>query len=156
MAREHTYTLTVKWTGNTGNGTADYKAYERSLLISAENKVDIKGSSDPAFRGDSGLYNSEDLLVASLSSCHMLWFLHFCADRGIIVTAYTDQPRGTMVVERSGAGRFTEVVLHPSVSVSGTTSPSLITELHEKAHQYCFIANSVNFPVRFESTLICD
>lgn len=148
MKKEHQYTLTITWTGNKGSGTSGYVAYERSHIISAKNKLNIVASSDPAFRGDPTRYNPEELLLASLSSCHMLWFLHLCAENGIVVTAYTDQPEGTLTMHENGSGQFAEVTLHPLVAVAAQNMLSKLDELHEKAHQYCFIANSVNFPVR--------
>jgi organic hydroperoxide reductase OsmC/OhrA len=152
MSRQHLYTLTVKWTGNRGEGTTGAANYDRAHTISVKNKVDILGSSDIPFRGDGTRHNPEDMLVASLSTCHMLWYLHLCADAGVIVTDYVDNPTGAMTESPTGGGHFTEVILRPVVTV---TQPSMIekaNELHDKAHQKCFIANSVNFPVRHEPT----
>lgn len=148
LKKEHHYRLSVSWTGNKGAGTSSYTAYERSHVISAENKPDILASSDPAFRGDPARYNPEELLLASLSGCHMLWFLHLCAENGIVVTAYTDQPEGTLAMHENGSGQFAEVSLHPQVTVTEKSMLEKLGALHEKAHQYCFIAKSVNFPVR--------
>jgi organic hydroperoxide reductase OsmC/OhrA len=148
MAKEHVYQLTITWTGNTGTGTSGYRAYERNHSVSATGKPEILASSDPAFRGDKHRYNPEELLVASLSSCHMLWFLHLCADHGIVVTDYSDTPSGVMVETSDGGGHFTEVTLHPVVTVREANMLSKLEELHHRAHQLCFIANSVNFPVK--------
>jgi organic hydroperoxide reductase OsmC/OhrA len=153
MGKEHTYRLTITWTGNTGNGTAGYRSYERSHIISADNKPDIAASSDPSFRGDGARYNPEELLVASLSGCHMLWFLHLCADQGIIITSYTDSPTGVMTETPTGRGKFKEVILNPVVGVSEASMLEMLAEIHEKAHQMCFIANSVNFPVRLRPSV---
>ena len=150
--KKHAYQVKVEWTGNTGAGTRDYRGYERAHEISAAGKPVLYGSSDPAFRGDAARYNPEELLVASLSACHMLWFLHLCADNGIVVTSYVDQPRGQMIETADGSGRFTEVVLHPEVTIKDA-DPLVAESLHERAHQLCFIANSVNFPVSCESTI---
>lgn len=147
MAKEHVYSLTITWTGNTGTGTSNYRTYERSHSISATGKPEILASSDPAFRGDKNRYNPEELLLASLSGCHMLWFLHLCADQGIVVTGYVDHPSGVMAETADGGGRFTAVTLHPVVTMSTPDSLHLLHALHERAHQLCFIANSVNFPV---------
>jgi organic hydroperoxide reductase OsmC/OhrA len=147
-SREHTYKLTVKWTGNTGSGTKDYHSYERSHIISAEHKSEILASSDPSFRGDQLKYNPEELLLAALSSCHMLWFLHLCAKNKIIVSDYVDNPTGIMLESEDGSGRFTEVTLHPVVTVIDRHSLDKLDELHVKANKLCFIANSVNFPVK--------
>lgn len=148
--RRHTYAAGVTWTGNLGAGTAGYKAYSRDYDITAAGKPAIAGSSDPAFRGDPARYNPEDLLVASLSACHMLWYLHLCAAAGVCVTAYRDDAHGTMVEDASGSGRFVEVTLRPLVTVTAESDPRLATALHGEAHANCFIANSVTFPVTHE------
>lgn len=145
--KEHNYKLSIRWTGNKGEGTKNYTAYERSHVIKVENKPDISGSSDPAFRGDSTRYNPEELLVASLSSCHMLWYLHLCAEAKVIVIDYVDHATGKMVETENGGGCFTEVTLHPVVTVKEASMLRNARELHLKAHEPCFIANSVNFPV---------
>lgn len=150
MRKAHTYEVGVEWTGNTGSGTSGYRDYQRSHVIKAKNKVDIEASSDPAFRGDRTKYNPEELLLASLSSCHMLWFLHLCTDEGIIVIAYEDSPIGRMQETENGGGYFTEAVLRPKVILQNTISMEKLEEIHERAHELCFIANSVNFPVRVE------
>lgn len=150
MEREHHYAITTEWTGNTGTGTQSYKSYERSHEIRSDQKAVILGSSDPAFRGDKTRHNPEDLLLASLSACHMLWFLHFCSEAEVIVTAYTDHAVGTMAETANGSGHFTEVILRPQVVVTHASMIDTANALHTKAHQYCFIANSVNFPVRHE------
>jgi Predicted redox protein, regulator of disulfide bond formation len=145
--KQHNYTATVAWTGNRGTGTDHYKNYERSHRIVIDGKADIEGSSDPAFLGDPTKHNPEDLLLTSLSSCHMLWYLHFCSVHKIIVEEYVDQATGIMVEEETGKGCFKEVTLNPSVRVKDSTMIALAIELHQKANEYCFIANSVNFPV---------
>lgn len=154
--KEHFYRAEVKWTGNLGQGTSNYKAYKRDHEISVSGKPVILASSDPAFRGDSSRYNPEELLVASLSACHMLWYLHLCADAGIAVISYVDYPSGTMTETKDGSGRFTKVVLKPEVVVREGTDQELALNLHEQAHQSCFIANSVNFPVLCEPALATD
>lgn len=152
MNRQHVYKARLEWTGNKGNGTSGYKEYDRSYIIKAEGKPYLHGSSDPVFRGDKSMYNPEDLLLASLSACHMLWFLHFCSDEGIIVTNYTDHPSGTLTEAENGSGKFIEVILSPEVTVKEERMIHMINALHEKAHQYCFISNSVNFPVVIRGT----
>jgi organic hydroperoxide reductase OsmC/OhrA len=149
-AKTHNYKTSLKWIGNLGSGTSGYRDYSRNHVITSVNKQAIEASSDPAFRGDVTRYNPEELLVASLSSCHMLWYLHLCADAGIIVTEYIDEAEGTMIEDDNG-GHFTEVVLKPTVSISDATKSHLAQELHHKAHQLCFISNSLNFEVKIES-----
>lgn len=148
--KTHQYQVEVRWTGNTGQGTAGYRAYERAHEISVAGKPIIPGSSDPAFRGDPTRYNPEELLVASLSTCHMLWYLHLCADAKIVVNEYWDNAIGIMTETKDGGGRFTEVTLKPVVTVAAGSDSALAEQLHEKAHYLCFIANSMNFPVRCE------
>jgi len=149
----HSYATDLVWTGNRGEGTSGYRAYDRAHEISVAGKPVIPGSSDPHFRGDATRYNPEELLVASLSACHMLWFLHLCADAGIRVERYTDSATGAMQETADGGGHFTEVVLRPAVRIAGDVEHARIDALHERAHELCFIAQSVNFPVRCEATL---
>jgi len=152
--KEHHYTSQITWTGNEGTGTNHYKTYERSHTISIANKPILEGSSDPAFRGDASKHNPEDFFISALSSCHMLWYLHFCAVNQIIVEAYTDTVEGTMIEEEDGKGRFTEVILSPIVTVKSQNMVEKALELHQKASEYCFIANSVNFPVKHQPQII--
>lgn len=147
MKKHHDYAVSLRWTGNNGKGTLNYKAFERSHIISVVNKPDILGSSDPAFRGDMTKYNPEELLVASLSSCHMLWYLHLCSEAGVIVTNYSDNATGTMTETLDGGGRFTKVVLNPVVIVTELLMIEKAYQLHKKANELCFIANSMNFKV---------
>ena len=149
MGKEHHYHTTIVWTGNKGTGTADYRSYERSHRIAVQGKPSIEASSDPAFRGDAGKYNPEDLFLASISSCHMLWYLHLCADNGIVVIDYKDEASGLME-ESADGGRFTSVTLHPVVTITDASKIDKANELHELANKYCFIANSLNLPVKHE------
>src|SRR5215204_1484543 len=130
MAKQHNYNLTIQWTGNNGTGTSDYKAYERSHSILVNNKAEIAASSDPAFRGDKTRYNPEELLVASLSSCHMLWYLHLCAEAGVVVTNYTDNTTGIMTETADGGGQFSAVTLNPVVTVAKESMMEKANELH--------------------------
>ncbi|HEY9623996.1 MAG TPA: OsmC family protein [Crinalium sp.] len=152
-SKTHQYQVEVRWTGNTGQGTANYRVYERAHDISAAGKPVIPGSSDPAFRGDPTRYNPEELLVASLSTCHMLWYLHLCAEAKIVVTDYQDHPIGIMTETQEGGGQFSDVTLKPIVTIQSDSDLEQAEQLHEKAHHFCFIANSVNFPVRCEPRL---
>lgn len=152
MNKQHTYNLQTKWTGNTGTGTSAYKAYERAHKIEKENKPDILLSSDPSFRGEATRYNPEELLVASLSSCHMLWYLHLCAEAGVVVVEYVDNASGIMEETAEGGGRFVEVSLHPVVTVADASMIERANTLHHKANELCFIANSVNFAVKHEAS----
>ncbi|MEO6637305.1 MAG: OsmC family protein [Ginsengibacter sp.] len=154
MNGQHTYNLKITWTGNTGEGTKDYRSYNRNHTIAVENKPDLLASSDPTFRGDKTKYNPEELLVASLSGCHMLSYLHLCAAAGIVVVQYTDAATGTMQQTPDGGGHFTEVTLHPEVVITAESMVEKANELHHKANQLCFIANSCNFPVHHKPTCI--
>lgn len=147
----HEYRAAIIWTGNLGTGTSGYRAYSRNHEIEIEGKsAPIQGSSDPVFRGDASRYNPEELLVASLASCHMLWMLHLCADAGIAVTGYRDDASGTMITEPGGAGRFVEVTLRPQLIITDPARAEEAAALNHRAHDLCFIAASVNFPVRCE------
>lgn len=148
MSKIHNYSIRVEWTGNKGTGTDNYRNYERSHTIGVANKTPILGSSDAAFRGDATKHNPEDLLLSSLSSCHMLWYLHLCSEAGVIVVDYVDSATGIMEEMANGGGKFTEVTLNPKVTVADETMIAKANELHVKANELCFIANSVNFPVR--------
>ncbi|MGG6229376.1 OsmC family protein [Tenacibaculum sp. SDUM215027] len=147
MKGQHNYIANIEWTGNKGKGTSNYKDFERSHIISIDNKPNILCSSDPEFRGDKTKYNPEELLLASLSSCHMLWYLHLCSESNIIVTKYIDRATGIMITKPNGSGHFSEVSLSPTVVVSEDSMIEKAIELHKKANECCFIANSVNFKV---------
>lgn len=150
--KKHYYQTSLKWTGNTGTGTSSYRAYERAHEVSVMGKPIIPASSDPSFRGDASRYNPEEMLVLSLSSCHMLWFLHLCSGAGVAVVDYTDNAKGVMEETTDGGGRFKTVVLHPYVVVLEQQMAEKLPDLHHRAHQMCFIANSCNFPVKHEPT----
>ena len=150
MPHEHRYRLQLSWRGDLGSGTSSYRAYSRAHEVRAEGKPVLLCSADKSFRGDAERYNPEELLLAALATCHMLWFLHLCAEAGVIVIGYEDQPSGVMVVEASGGGRFREALLQPAVTLAAAVEASRLAPLHERAHALCFIANSVNFPVRCE------
>ena len=154
--RDHTYEVTVTWTGNTGSGTSGYRAFERAHEVVVPGKPVLLGSSDPAFRGDATRYNPEELLVASLSTCHMLWYLHLCSAEGIVVTAYQDLAEGVMVERPDGGGHFAEVILQPEITLAPGSDATRARTLHADAHAKCFIANSVNFPVRHEPVFLTE
>lgn len=152
--RTHSYALTLTWTGNTGAGTSSYAGFERSVEVSAEGKPSIPGSADPAFRGAPERWSPEEMLVASLSQCHMLWYLVLCAKERIVVTDYVDHPTGTLVETPDGSGHFEEVTLRPRVTIASAQHVEGATALHTRAHDMCFVANSVNFDVRTEPAIV--
>ncbi|MBL7950458.1 MAG: OsmC family protein [Flavobacteriales bacterium] len=154
MSQAHNYALTLEWTGDLGTGTDHYRSYKRDHVIRIAGKPDLLGSADPTFRGDPSRHNPEDLLVAALSACHMMSYLHVCVMNGVVVTGYVDDATGSMETFPDGSGRFTEVVLHPRIVVRDERMIEKANELHHKAHELCFIANSVNFPVRCEPRTI--
>lgn len=151
--KDHHYQVQVTWTGAAGGGTADYKSYSREYRADFPGKPSITGSADPTFRGDPKLHNPEDMLVLALSACHMLSYLALAALEGLEITSYEDDARGTMQQEGRG-GRFTEVVLRPRVTLAPGADRARAEALHEAAHKTCFIANSVNFPVRHEAQIL--
>lgn len=148
----HQYNTALTWTGNKGEGTSSYRAYDRAFTVAIAGKPDLLGSSDTAFLGDASRYNPEEMLVMSLSSCHMLWYLHLCADAGVVVIDYQDHAVGYMQQNADGSGQFTKVILNPKVKVTDSSMEEQASKLHEKAHEMCFIARSCNFPVIIESS----
>src|ERR1700691_4799502 len=167
MIRTHSYDVTVAWTGNRGSGTSGYREYGRDHEVTVSGAGDgqeeeggrphpIAGSSDSTLRGEPDRGNPEQLLVAALAQCHMLSYLHACAAAGIVVTGYTDEAHGTMTETTDGGGHFTEVVLRPRVTVASSDMVEKAALLHQEAHERCFIASSVNFPVRNEPVVLAD
>jgi organic hydroperoxide reductase OsmC/OhrA len=148
MGALHTYAIDVTWTGAGDDGTASYTSYGRDHEVLMEGRPVLLASADPAFRGDADRYSPEDLFVASLAQCHMLWALHMAARVGVVVVGYADRATGTMRVESAGAGQFTEVTLRPRLTVRGDVDEDVVRKIHDDAHAHCFIARSVNFPVR--------
>ncbi|MFF0448773.1 OsmC family protein [Streptomyces sp. NPDC004609] len=148
MAAAHTYDVTVEWTGNLGSGTDGYRSFSRDHEVLADGKPGIAASSDPAFRGDPARWNPEELLVASVAQCHMLWYLHLCAVGGVAVVDYEDHAHGTMTMDASGGGgQITGVLLRPEVTVADASMAEKARALHGEVHAVCFIARSVNFPI---------
>jgi organic hydroperoxide reductase OsmC/OhrA len=150
----HQYITTLQWTGNLGEGTAAYKSYSRDHIISAVDKQhEILASSDPTFFGNKLHYNPEELLVSSLSSCHMLWYLHLCSTHNIVVTHYEDHAIGSMQETAEGGGAFKEVTLHPVIVIKNSALVEKAHALHKEANKMCFIANSCNFPVYHKASI---
>lgn len=147
MASRHLYSAALRWTGNRGDGTASYRAYDRTWDLVTPGKPVVHCSNDPLLGGDPARHNPEDLLVAAVASCHMLWFLHLASDAGIAVQAYSDSPEATGEIEPSGAGRFLSMELRPMIVVPRGTDMQRADALHGQIHKVCFIARSVNFPV---------
>lgn len=150
---EHHYSLTSTWTGNSGTGTSGYRDYRRDVTLAVEGKPEILASSDKPFRGDPGRWNPEDLLLASLSECHLLSYLHACVTDGVVVVSYSDTATGYMCEDGTGGGAFVEVMLHPEVVVADASMIEAAERAHAQANEWCFIANSMNFPVRHEATV---
>jgi organic hydroperoxide reductase OsmC/OhrA len=151
MLGEHHYEVEVEWQGDRGEGTASYRAYGRQHVARAAGKThEIEASSDRTFHGDRERWNPEELLLAALSECHMLSFLHVATNHGVIVRGYTDRATGTMVEDGHGGGAFTEAVLRPRVEVADASMLALAESLHAEASAKCFIAASVAFPVHHE------
>jgi organic hydroperoxide reductase OsmC/OhrA len=151
--KAHDYKARLVWDGNLGDGTSTYTGYGRKYRVQFDGKPDLPGSADPIFRGDANVYNPEDLFVASLSSCHLLSYLALCARSKINVVAYEDQASGTMVMRPDGGGKFESVTLCPSVTIAAGSDEKRAMELHETAHDLCFIAASVSVPVRHEPVI---
>lgn len=150
MSRQFEHRVSMRWTGNRGTGTSAYRAYDRTWRLESPGKPAIDCSNDPHLGGDPSKYNPEDMLLAALSSCHMLWYLHLCADAGVVVTSYEDCAEGEMAMHRDGSGEFTRAVLRPVITLAAGADEAKAASLHARAHEFCFIARSVNFPVTCE------
>ncbi|MDR3704184.1 MAG: OsmC family protein [Candidatus Sulfopaludibacter sp.] len=149
--KQHQFQVTTQWTGNLGTGTSAYRAYSRDHELSAPGKpTRIPGSSAVAI-GDRSRYNPEELLVGALSACHMMWVLHLCANAGIVITEYADDALGEMAEHADGAGEFTRVVLRPRMSITDAARVDEARAMHDRAHQVCCLARSVNFPVEYRA-----
>ncbi len=149
----HEFNTQIEWTGNTGLGTETYESYERDYTLSSEGKEQILCSSAAGFRGDTNKYNPEDLFIASLSSCHMLWYLHLCADNGIKVLSYIDATEAKLAVFLNGKGFFQSITLSPKVVVENPEHIQKAIALHQKANKMCFLANSLHFPIKHNPTV---
>lgn len=155
--KNHKYKIKVEWTGNEGNGTLNYKSYNRNHKIIADGKYgEINGSSDPSFLGDKTRYNPEDLFLSSLSACHMLWYLHLCSVNKIVVTEYLDNAIGVMEETKNGSGKFAEVTLNPTVKITAKNMIDKANLLHQEANKMCFIANSCNFEIKHKPNTIVE
>ena len=150
MAFKHDFPSRVVWTGNRGSGTSAYEDYDRTWDMAVEGKEVLHCSNDPLLGGDPSKYNPEDMLIAALSSCHMLWYLHLCSKAGVTVTSYEDVPVGIGESEPSGKGKFVEAVLNPKITITADSDAEKAVSLHDEIHKYCFIARSVNFPVSYK------
>lgn len=148
----HIYTVELRWKGNLGSGTSDYKSYSRSFELRGESKQSaIAGSSDQAFRGDPERWNPEELLLGAIAACHKLWYLHLCSDAKIAVTDYADRASAVMGEDENGVTRILSATLNPQVVISGVAEKARALALHAEASRACFIANSVNFPIEHEA-----
>ncbi|MEC7963050.1 MAG: OsmC family protein [Pseudomonadota bacterium] len=150
--KEHDFTAQILWTGNTGQGTETYRAYERTWQVQTPGKPVIHCSNDPMLGGDPTLHNPEDMLLSALSACHMLWYLHLASEAGVVVTGYQDTPIGRGETAPNGAGRFLSATLRPEITLAPGSDPTVADALHGRIHEFCFIARSVAFPVSYEAT----
>ena len=154
--KQHEYTSEIAWTGNRGEGTKSYRSYDRTWDIAIPGKPVVHCSNDPLLGGNPALANPEDLLLSSLSACHMLWYLHYASEAGIVVTSYRDAPIGVGENSPSGAGRFLRATLKPHITVRVGADLATADAIHGRIHEVCFIARSVNFPVAIEATYAAD
>jgi organic hydroperoxide reductase OsmC/OhrA len=148
----HEYTAHLTWTGNQGAGTATYDGYGRSYRVTIDGKPELRMSADASFRGDATMYNPEDLFLASISGCHMLSYLALCARRGVSVIEYEDYSSGILRLE-GGGGSFEQVTIAPVVTIADGRHAALAAELHDRAAECCFIANSCRVPIHHRPTI---
>jgi organic hydroperoxide reductase OsmC/OhrA len=146
---QHDYTTRVVWTGNRGTGTSSYRAYARTWNIEVPGKPVVECSNDPLLGGDPARMNPEDLLISALSACHMLWYLHYASEAGVVVLDYQDTPLAVGETGPGGAGRFLSCELRPRITVAEGTDLAAAEAIHHRIHEVCFIARSVNFPVSY-------
>jgi organic hydroperoxide reductase OsmC/OhrA len=154
MANTHDYAAKIVWTGDRGDGTRRYRGYDRTWQVATPGKPLIECSNDPLLGGDPSKPNPEDLLIASLAGCHMLWYLHLASNAGIVVRAYEDTPVGAGETGPKGEGRFVRAILRPKITVERGADLAKADALHQEVHQYCFIARSVNFPIAYEASYV--
>lgn len=153
--RAHTYESHLLWEGNRdGGGTSSYATYGRNYRVRVAGKPDLLGSANPRFRGDAGLHDPEDLMIAAVSSCHMLSFLALCAREHVAVVAYEDSATAVLRVEADGSGRFEQITLHPRVTLASAVDLDKLARLHDKAHAQCFIANSCSVPIAHQPSAV--
>lgn len=150
---EHHYALTATWTGDLGTGTSGYREYSRDVTLEVSGKPDLLASADKPFRGDPTRWNPEDMLLGALAECHLLSYLHACVTAGVVVVSYRDRATGTMTEDGKSGGAFTDVLLRPEVVVAEASMIEAAERAHDDAHRMCFIANSVNFPVRHDASV---
>jgi organic hydroperoxide reductase OsmC/OhrA len=153
MDADHRFVASIEWTGNRGEGTSGYRAYGRDHVVKVDGKPVIDGSAARVFHGDVDRWNPEELLIAALAQCHLLSYLYVAVANGIVVESYTDSAEGVLVTSPDGSGHFREVVLRPVVTISAG-DPAVAARIHLDANRLCFIASSVNFPVRHEPTIL--
>ncbi len=154
MTHHHSFHSRVQWTGNTGQGNATYKGYDRTWQVTTDGKPLIQCSNDPLLGGDPTLHNPEDMLINAVAACHMLWYLHLSFDAGVLVTGYQDTPEGIGESEPSGAGRFIKAILRPQITLGAGMDPAKADAVHGHIHNVCFIARSVNFPIEIHATYV--
>lgn len=156
MSKLHSYESTIVWTGNRGEGTAKYRGYDRAWEVRTPGKPAIVCSNDPLLGGDPTKPNPEDLLLSSLSACHMLWYLHLACQAKVVVLGYTDSPEGVGETSPNGAGRFLSATLRPTIVLQQLTEQKRADALHQEIHKFCFIARSMNFPVNYKATYVAS
>lgn len=144
---DHSYEVSVHWTGDRGTGTSGYRDYGRDHDVSADGKADIAGSADPTFRGDRDRWNPEEMVLAALAQCHMLSYLHVAVTQGFTVVDYEDHATAALNLNRDGSGELTGATLHPVVTILEADRIADAEAAHAAANSLCFIARSVAFPV---------
>ncbi len=153
MSKTHDYAARLRWDGNLGDGTRTYTGYGRDYVVTIAGKQDLRNSADPMFRGSADLHNPEDLFIASISGCHMLTYLALCAKHKINVVAYEDSISGILELTPDGGGKFQQVMLRPTVTITDAAKQDQASKLHNDANRLCFIAQSCSAPVHHEPTI---
>lgn len=150
---KHLFKAAINWTSKQNPPDSTKRFYSKSHQIKIEGKPVLEVSAAKAFKGDPELYNPEDLLLSSLVSCHMMSYLYVCSQNGIEVLEYSDNAEATLEVSPNGSGRFVAAKLYPKVKILNPEQIQLALDLHQKANELCFIANSCNFPVMHHASV---
>ena len=161
MSDAHAFETHLRWPADPAQALPPAPAFSRNSVLSAPGKKEVAGSAPAVFGGDAARYNPEELLLMALSECHMLTYLAVAAKRNLSILAYEDRATGTLGLGTNGIksgplGKMSmqQVTLRPRVTVAKGTDLAEALAIHERAHANCFIANSVNFPVRHEAQIV--
>lgn len=155
MASNHIFKATLNWKPKEGENTQNPRNYTRDHEVKITDKKLLQLSAAKSFRGDTNLLNPEDLLLSAITSCHMMSYLYVCSQNQVEILSYSDNSEGILEVVGDG-GSFERVDLNPVVTIKNPKDIELAKELHTKANELCFIANSCNFPIHHKAKILVE